>query len=206
MAAPSVARTGYAPTVPGDAGLTYAEYLALEASSEVRHELVDGQVYAMAGGTRRHALVGTALVGALVARLRGTPCRPTGPDQRVYLPAFGQGLYPDASVVCGPREAHPADPDAITNPTVLFEVLSPSTEAWDRGGKFDRYASLDSVQEYALVSVDEERVEVFRRNEDGSWTRRLYRTGAVELASVGTSIAVDDIYGLVRAERAADAG
>lgn len=186
--------------------LSYAEYLALEAASPEKHEFVDGELWSMAGGSRDHGVLQLSVGAALTTALRGSPCRPAGSDARVYVPTWKEALYPDLHVVCGPARRDPADPQATTNPTLVIEVLSPSTEGWDRGGKFDRYASMPSVQEYALFSVDQERVEVFRRNADATWTRRLYRTGdTVDFASVGAAIPVVELYATLRAEHAANA-
>jgi Uma2 family endonuclease len=187
--------------------LSYADYLAQEATSAVRHELIGGELFAMAGGTRAHALVQTGVVGALVDRLRGTPCRPAGSDNRIYLPKYDEGVYADAHVVCGARVTDPADPEACTNPSVVFEVLSPSTEAWDRGGKFERYESLPSVTEYVLVTVDRVRVERFSRNPDGTWTRFVYGAGdRLPLPCVSADLLVDSLYELLAAEEAAANG
>jgi Uma2 family endonuclease len=184
--------------------VTYADYLALEARSEAKHEFYGGVLFAMAGGTVGHADVQSGLHIALGVLLRGKPCRPRGSDARVYFPAFGDAAYPDAQVVCGRTETHPADPDAAVNPALIAEVLSPSTEAWDRGGKFQRYESLPSVRQILLLSVDAERVESFTRNPDDSWTRRVFTAGAVPL-ELGGAVALDDIYAIRRAEVAAAA-
>lgn len=184
--------------------VTYAEYLAIEASSAEKHELYGGVVFAMAGGSVGHADVQAGLLIALGTLLRGKPCRPRGSDARVYFPAFGDAGYPDAQVVCGPTITDPVDPDAAINPALVAEVLSPSTEAWDRGGKFQRYESLPSVRQILLLGVDAERVESFTRNADDSWTRRVWTAGEVPL-ELGGVLSLDDIYAVRRAERAAGA-
>lgn len=180
---------------------TYADYLAAEATSEIKHEFVEGEAFAMAGGTREHGLVQTGLLVALGAALKGRPCRPAASDNRVYIPSLGEGFYPDAHVVCGPFQADPADPEACINPSILFEVLSPSTEAWDRGGKFERYELLPTLREYVLLHADRERVERFRRNDDGTWNRAVFGPGeSIELAGAAVHITMDDIYAVLRAE------
>src|SRR5580693_2061022 len=103
---------------------TYAEYLGFEASSNVKHEFLDGQIYAMAGGTAEHAALASAVIGQLYAQLRGARCRTYDSDLRVRVPARGLTTYPDVTVVCGPREHDPTDPLAVTNPMLLVEVLS----------------------------------------------------------------------------------
>lgn len=184
---------------------TYAEYLAREAQAEVKHEFYDGVIYAMAGGTVGHADVQAGLMIALGDLLRGKPCRPRGSDARVYFPAFGDAAYPDAQVVRGRTVTDPVDAEAAINPALVAEVLSPSTEAWDRGGKFQRYESLPSVRQILLLSVDTERVESFTRNADDSWTRRVYTTGALPL-ELGGQLLLDEIYAIRRAEKAAAEG
>jgi Uma2 family endonuclease len=111
---------------------SWAEYLALEASSNVKHEFLDGQIYGMAGGTPEHAALAAATIGILFGQLRGGPCRVYDADLRIRVLATSLATYPDAAVVCGPLERDPADPDGVTNPTLLVEVLSSSTEEYDR--------------------------------------------------------------------------
>lgn len=187
--------------------LTYAEYLVIDAKAAVKSEFIGGEVFAMAGGTRAHALVQTSIIGVLVSRLAGKPCRPTGSESRVHFPKYGDSSYPDAHVVCGKREVPAADPDSTANPTVVVEVLSPSTERWDRGGKFERYDSLPSVKEYLLVEVERQRMELFRRNDDGTFTRHVFTAGQeVHLTSVGVSFPIGEAYVLLDAENAAAEG
>jgi Uma2 family endonuclease len=189
---------GYAEDVsePGvKVRMSYAEYLSAEAQSEVKHQFVDGEMFAMAGGTRRHAYLQTRVVVALGNALRDRPCVPYGSELRVYLPALGEGTYPDASVVCGRFLRASEDPEATVNPAALVEVLSPTTEAYDRGRKFEKYQTLPSVREYLLVSQDRPRVERYVRGDDGSWIWRAYGAGErVPLACAGVDLAVDDLY------------
>jgi Uma2 family endonuclease len=177
------------------ARVTYAEYLAIEARSEVKHQLVDGVMFAMSGGTRRHAYLQTRVVVSLANALRDRPCVPYGSELRVYLPALGEGTYPDASVICGPFRSAPADPEATINPAALVEVLSPTTEAYDRGEKFEKYQALEAFREYLLVSQDKPRIERYARGDDGSWIWRAYGAGEhVPLTCAGVELAVDEIY------------
>jgi Uma2 family endonuclease len=175
--------------------VTYAEYLVAEEASVDRHWFLSGEVFAMAGGTPEHAALAAAVIGQLAAGLHARPCRIFTSDARVRVPATGLATYPDVTVVCSKREADPDDPNAITNPVLLVEVLSDSTEAHDRGEKAAHYRHLASLREYVLVSHRERRVEVFRRNEAGRW--ELYEAGAggvAELTSVGCTLDVDAIY------------
>ncbi len=184
--------------------LTYAEYLALEETSAEKHHFADGVVYAMGGGSIAHSLLQTRLVVRLGTGLEGGPCVPHGSELRIHLPHLDEACYADALVVCGPVEVAELDPNAATNPTVVFEVLSPSTEAYDRGRKFEKYRGLRSLVEYVLLAQDRAFVEVYRREPDGAWRLHEHRAGAeVVLASVGLRLSVDDLYRGVLASQAA---
>jgi Uma2 family endonuclease len=175
--------------------MTYAEYLAAEAVSEVRHEFLNGEVWAMTGGTPEHSALAAAFIAGLTAALRGRPCRVFTCDARVRIPATGLSTYPDVAVVCDRLENAPEDPDALVNPVLLVEVLSPSTEGYDRGAKAAHYRRIPSLQEYVFASQTEAHVEVFRRGAGGSWELREARAGGtVELASLGIRLDVDALY------------
>ncbi len=175
--------------------VTYGEYLALESKAAVRHEYLRGEVYAMAGGTLEHGAVIAALTGELHAALRGRPCRIFSSDVRVRVEATDLTTYPDISVVCGPLQTAEVDPNAITNPIVVVEVLSPSTEAYDRGAKAGHYRRLASLRELVLVSPAERRIEVQRRNERGGWELQEADAGErIEVASLGLTLEVDTIF------------
>jgi Uma2 family endonuclease len=175
--------------------MTYAEYLAAEAKSEVRHEYLDGEVWEMAGGTIEHGALALAVAGELREALRGKPCRAFSSDVRVRIPETGLTTYPDLSIVCGRVETAPEDKDAITNPVVLVEVLSDSTEAYDRGAKAAHYRRIASLREYVLVAQDEPRIEVQRRSEGGRWELLEARSGeTIELASLGVRLDVAAVY------------
>jgi Uma2 family endonuclease len=172
---------------------TYADYLALEASSNVKHEFLDGQIYAMAGGTPEHAALGAAVIG-LFPLLRGSGCRAYDADLRVRTPS-GLATYPDVTVVCGPAERHRDDEQSVTNPKVIVEVLSPSTEEYDRGDKFEHYKSLPSLQQYVLVSHRERSIEVWTREHDSDWVSTITREGGIALiASIDARLDVRDVY------------
>lgn len=172
----------------------YAEYLALEASSNVKHEYLEGQIYAMAGGTPEHAALAAAVIGLLFPQLRGSRCRAHDADLRVRVRATGLATYPDVTVVCGPRERDPDDEHAVTNPVLLVEVLSPSTEQYDRGDKFEHYKALASLQQYVIVSHDTRCVEVHTRAETG-WTREASSEGEVaDLSSIDCTLDVRELY------------
>jgi Uma2 family endonuclease len=174
---------------------SYAEYLEQERASPTKHEFLDGEIFAMAGGTPEHARLAANVTAELRLALRRRPCAVFSSDLRVRVLVTGLATYPDAAVVCG-RLAHaPEDDDAVINPVVLVEVLSDSTEAYDRGEKFAHYRRIPSLKEYVLVSQQHRRIEVFRRNEDNTWT--LHEAGpgtSAKLTSVGCELAVDDVY------------
>lgn len=173
---------------------TYAEYLGLEGSSNVKHEFLDGQIYAMAGGTPEHAALAAAVIGLLFPQLRGGRCRAHDADLRVRTPT-GLATYPDVTVVCGPRERDTEDEQAVTNPTLVVEVLSRGTEEYDRGDKVEHYKSLRSLCEYVLVSHRERSVEVWTREHDGLWTSVLAREGDIaRLRSINAALDVRELY------------
>ena len=177
------------------ARMSYAEYLAAEALAEVRHEFLNGEVWAMAGGTPEHSALAAAVILELGNALRGKRCRTFTSDVRVQIPETGLTTYPDVSIVCGQLETAADDKDAITNPIVLVEVLSDSTEAYDRGAKAAHYRRIASLREYVLVSQNEPRIEVHRRVESGRWELLEARPGeAIELASLGVRLDVAAVY------------
>jgi len=175
--------------------MTYAEYLEFEKTSETKHEYVNGEVYAMAGGTRAHARLASSFVILVGPQLFNRPCAAYSSDLRVRIEATGRSTYPDVTVVCGAEITSTADEDCITNPTLLVEVLSPSTEASDRGDKWAHYQRLPSLREYVLVSSDQKRVEVFSRENDlGEWRYVETRVGTLALQSIGATLDLDALY------------
>jgi len=173
---------------------TYAEYLALEEESTVRHEYLDGEIYATAGGSPDHAALAAAVIAALGGRLP-SGCRAFTSDLRLRIPATGLSTYPDAAVVCGPTERAPNDRLAVTNPVLLVEVTSPSTEDYDRGEKLRHYKSLHSVREVLIVSHREPRLTVYRRRGADGWSEETAGPGqSVALASLETELGVGEVY------------
>jgi len=176
--------------------MTEEEYLAFDDATEGKHWFANGQIYAMAGGTPRHSLicnnVGRAL-GNLVAKRR---CLVFQSDLRVHVPGTGLYNYPDVTVVCGGEQRHPKSRNTIVNPTVIVEVLSKATEADDRGAKSTHYRLLPSLQEYVLVSTRGERVEHYRRLEDGKWllTEARGRDASIELPALSGVLSLADVY------------
>jgi Uma2 family endonuclease len=171
--------------------VSFEEYLAGEESAEVKHELLDGGVYATTGATLRHATVTGNIFVALRQALRGTRCRVYASDALVRTPDDA-GFYPDVVVTCSDRDTHPR---TIAHPNLVVEVLSDGTAAYDRGLKFDRYRAIPALQEYMLVDPDRVAIDLYRRSEAGLWVLHPSRLGdPVELASVGVTIPVETIY------------
>lgn len=186
---------------------TYQEYLKFEERSDVRHEWFAGEIFAMAGGSGAHAVLKSNLHGAVFAALRGKPCQPRDADQRVVIPETGLATYPDLSIVCGKRIPHPDDRHALTNPTVLFEVLSPTSAGYDGGQKFDHYKQLGTLRQYVLVDSEHIHISLFTRDELGRWIQAGLGAGAmVNLESAGITISVDELYQGWAEERAIDLG
>jgi Uma2 family endonuclease len=176
--------------------MSYAEYLAQEEASAVRHEYLRGEIFAMAGGTPEHAALAAGVIQALGSALRDRPCRVFSSDLRVRVDATDFTAYPDVTVVCSSLERSAQDPHAVTNPVLLVEVLSDSTEALDRGAKFAHYRTLTSLREYLLVSQTSPHLELYRKNAEGHWVLFEARAGeTLTLTSVGeVELRVDDVY------------
>lgn len=174
---------------------TLADYLEVEElSPAVKHELVHGEIFAMAGGTVEHAALSTAISALLVVRLRTGPCRAYSSDLRIRIREANVSTYADATIVCDPVERDPESPTHVTNPRVVIEVLSPSTEGYDRDEKRLYYQLLPSLREYVLVAQDRRRVEVWRREAE-SWEYAVYDAGTrFFLASISAELDVDEIY------------
>jgi Uma2 family endonuclease len=183
--------------------LTYAEFVAGEECSPVKHDFVGGRVYAMAGGTPEHAALTARLTVLLGAQLLGKPCMPYSSDLRIRIQDADVGCYPDISVVCGELARSADDPSSVVNPTLIVEVLSDSTEAYDRGDKFAYYRLLSSFKTYVLVSQRKVAIERHVRNADDSWTMTAFGFGErITLDSIECSLAVDDVYqGMVLSPR-----
>lgn len=174
--------------------VSYAEYLAEERASETKHEYVNGEIFAMAGGSPEHARLAFDLGFLLKSAFGGRACVVYSSDARVRIEATGRATYPDLTVVCGKLETSADDPDAITNPTVLVEVLSPTTASSDRENKWAHYRRIPGLQAYVLVSQDEPRIESFRR--DGArWIYEEAGPGeSLRIGGVEVDVSVDALY------------
>ena len=178
---------------PTSPRLSVKEFAVLEDAASVKHELINGRVVAMSGGTMEHAGLAAAVSFQLSLGLRGKPCRVFSSDLRVVVPDTGLVTYPDVTVVCGKPELHPDDLHATVNPSVIVEVLSDSTEAHDRGAKASHYRRLPSLKAYVLVSQNEPRIEVQRRTAEGRWEISEFVPGQ-NVEVMGVSFPVDAVY------------
>lgn len=185
------------------------DYLERERRSDVKHELINGRMIAMAGGSIEHALIIANVIGALGRRLAGGPCVVFSSELRVNVAATRLYTYPDVTVVCGPIERHPEDGGTIRNPTLLVEVLSESTEGYDRGAKFAHYRNLPSLREYLLVHQGERRVERYERVDVGSWLLTDFiGEAALPLPALGVELPLAEVYANLErvVEKASPAG
>ena len=176
--------------------LTPAEYLDIERVAAYRSEYFDGEMFAMAGGSPRHSLISANLIREVANRLKRRTCAVYESNLRILVSATGLYTYPDASVVYGPLEFEDPRRDTVLNPTLLVEVLSQSTEAYDRGKKFSHYRQIPSLREYLLVSQEEAKIERFLRNDDGTWTLTEAAGLAATLAlpSLGIEICLGEVF------------
>jgi Uma2 family endonuclease len=181
--------------------ITAEEYLRIERAAETRSEWFDGQMFAMAGATEAHVLIAANVAGELRNHFRGSDCRAYPLDMRVRIPATGLYTYPDVAVVCGERLFEDGRRDTLINPGVIFEVLSTSTEAYDRGKKFTHYGTVATLSDYVLVAQDEMRVHHFARA-GGQWilTEVAGPDGTLRIASIDWEVKLADLYADVELE------
>ena len=176
--------------------LTPEEYLALERKAGIRSEYLDGDMVAMSGGTREHNLIVGNIVRELGIQLKDRPCEIYPSDMRVKVSATGLYTYPDITMVCGDPQFEDARRDTLLNPVLIVEVLSESTESYDRGAKFAHYRKVPSVIEYVLVSQRQYSIEQYARQSNGPWLRSEVRgtKGKLDLPSIQCSIELAEIY------------
>lgn len=184
--------------------VTPEEYLRLERQAEYKSEYVNGEIFAMSGASRKHNLVAGNIVAELNRQLRGKPCEVYPSDMRVKVTATGLYTYPDVVVVWGEPKFEDEYVDTLLNPTLLVEVLSQSTERYDRIAKSSYYRTLDSLAEHLLVAQDEVRLEQYVKQADGQWL--LFECSSldkvVELPSISCSLALRDVYDKVSLDKA----
>lgn len=178
---------------------TPEEYLALEDKAEYKSQFVAGEIFAMAGAQPPHVIIQSNLIGELHYRFRGRECRVFSSDMRVQVRRGELYSYPDVSALCGKPEYDATKPASLLNPQVIFEIVSPSTEAFDRGDKFARYRRLDSLSDYVLVDSQQIRIEHYVRQDGGAWTLTEYNQPGdhLRLSCVGCDLLVEEIYSQV---------
>ena len=175
-----------------------AEYLRMERTALEKHEFDDGEILAMSGASPRHVILAGNCFFQLKLLLKGKPCQPYGSDLRIAPEPGRRFVYPDISIICGPPQFDPADDrnETVTNPVAIVEILSPSTERYDRTRKFDQYRKCPTFREYVLIAQDEPRVETFFRQSDGSWLFNAWQgnDSLLKLLSISVEIPLADIY------------
>ncbi len=176
--------------------ITPEEYLASERKAEYKNEYINGEIRAMTGASREHNLVSLSIASELRAQLKGRPCEVYCIDMRLRIPSANVYTYPDVVVVCGEPKLEDRHVDTLLNPTLVVEVLSKSTEKYDRTAKSDYYRTLESLAEYLLVSQNEYAVELYTKQADGSWLLTSVRglESVVELRSIGCALRLSEIY------------
>ena len=186
--------------------LTPEEYLAFEREADVKHEYYAGEIFAFAGASRQHNLIAGNVYASLHAQLRKQPCKVYPSDMRVRVSPTGLYTYPDVTVVWGEARFDDENADTLLNPTMIVEVLSPSTPGYDRGEKFEQYRKLESVQEYVVIAQDRVHVEHWGRQAEGQWL--LSETDSVDdviaLPSIGCRLTVADLYEKVEFDKNAE--
>ncbi|MFN4195024.1 MAG: Uma2 family endonuclease [Thermosynechococcus sp.] len=176
-----------------DRYFTPEEYFAWEEQQLEKHELIDGRVYAMAGGSKNHSIIKLNFGNLIKPHLRGRRCQVFNSDLRVNILHTTNFTYPDLSVTCDDRDRQ--SPFFITYPCLIVEVLSPATEAYDRGKKFDLYRRNPNLVDYVLVSSEEMAIDIYQKNEVGDWLLRCYRAGdRVELRSIDLRVPIEQFY------------
>lgn len=180
--------------------LTPEEYLAIERTAEGKSEYFNGETFAMSGGTSQHNIITVNVAASLHAQLRKRECTVFSSDQRVKVSATGLFTYPDISVVCGKAIFVDDRQDTLLNPTVIVEVLSKSTEGYDRNEKFAHYRKMDSLKQYLLISQFRHHVEVYTRQPDGQLilTETDDPVGEVHLVSIQCTLSMTDVYEKIR--------
>lgn len=176
--------------------MTVAEYLEMERASEEKHEFLDGEIYLMSGASLKHNLIVTNTVSGLHSQLRNRPCVVFPSDMRVRIRDNRHYTYPDITVVCDPLQLEDTEQDTLLNPTLIIEVLSPSTESYDRGRKFQHYRTLASLQEYVLISQDSTRIERYLRQPNDEWLLADASgiDASLELASIQCVLSLAEVY------------
>ncbi|WP_029275988.1 Uma2 family endonuclease [Pedobacter borealis] len=179
---------------------TVKEYLEMEKASTVKHEYFQGEIFAMSGAGDNHNEIFSNVFGEIVQKLKGKPCRPYGSDKRMNIPENTLFTYPDISIYCNGLIHSDADEDTSILPTVIIEILSPSTKNYDKGKKFNLYKDIPSLKEYIMIDLESISVEAYYINEEKNWVLNQHKeiSDRLTLVSMGFDIALSDIYDHVR--------
>jgi len=181
-------------------------YLELERTGSLKHEYYRGEIFALAGSSEAHNLILTNLLTTLNVQLRKRPCKVYPSDMRLKIPKTGLYTYPDVSIVCGTPQFDDVKHDTLLNPLIVIEILSPSTERYDRGKKFQNYRTVVTLQEYILVSQDEYHIEHYINQNDGNWLLTSYDhiTTTFQLKTIECTLALEDVYDKVDIDSSAE--
>jgi len=180
----------------GKQKFTIEEYLQMERASEQKHEYFNGEIFAVSGAGRKHNVIFRNLYGELAYRLRGKPCQPYGSDLRIHIPENTLYTYPDISIICRDIVTDDKDDDTVIQPSLLIEILSPSTKDYDRGTKFKLYRDIPTLKEYLLVDSEAVNVEIFRMNDIGHWQLEEFKIPdeLLNLTAIDFQITLSKIY------------
>lgn len=176
--------------------ITHQEYLELERQSETKHEYWHGEIYAMAGASKRHTLIAANVIASLHSQLKGRTCSVHTGDLRVKVSPTGLYTYPDVVVMCDNPQYDDRVQDTVSNPTVVVEILSKSTESYDRGVKFEHYRTLESLTDYLLISQESASIEHRMRQPDNRWLLSIYQglDSVVPIPSIGCELSLSEVY------------
>ncbi|HRH61384.1 MAG TPA: Uma2 family endonuclease [Chitinophagaceae bacterium] len=180
----------------GKQKISIEEYLEMEHASSEKHEYYQGEIFAMAGGKAKHNEIAGNFFAALIYKLKGKKCKPYNSDQRIYIPSNTLFTYPDISIICGDMISRNNDEYNALNPTVIIEVLSPSTRNYDMGEKFKLYRDIKTLQEYILVDSEAVHAEAFRLNENNHWELEEYNSleDRLHIKAISETITLAEIY------------
>ena len=176
--------------------LTSEEYLAIERKAEFKSEYFAGEMFAMAGASRQHNIIVSNIIRVLGNQLLERNCNVYPSDMRIRVIKIGKYTYPDVAVACGEEQFEDEHKDTLLNPAIIIEVLSDSTEAYDRGKKFENYQQIESLREYILVSQEPYRIEQYIRQNDKTWTYREYHEAeeTIQLNAIGCALSLKEVY------------
>jgi Uma2 family endonuclease len=175
---------------------TIQEYLEMEKNALEKHEYYNGEIFAMSGASARHNVISVNVLTALAIALKGKSCRPYGSDMRIHIPENSLFTYPDISIICGDVIISKEDEETATQPTIIIEILSPSTKNYDRGEKFMLYRSISVLKEYILIDSESIHAEHFAFNKEGLWQLKEYNKPeeTIIIETLNVQILLEDVY------------